>query len=1129
MAASDTDTNPPPPASPASTPTPTPTTAPIPEPSGLPFLGNIGTIDQEFPLGSMVSLANTHGEIYRLRFPGRSVVIVSTHALVHETCDESRFKKSVNSALVHVRDGVHDGLFTARMGEVNWEIAHRVLMPAFGPLSIRGMYDEMHDIASQLALKWARYGPESEIMVTDDFTRLTLDTLALCSMGYRFNSYYSTEMHPFIEAMGDFLTEAGEKSRRAPLPGVFYRGRDAKFESDIAVLRDTAEGVLRARKEGGVGGGSERNDLLAAMLRGRDSQTGRKMTDESIMDNLITFLIAGHETTSGLLSFVFFQLLRYPETYRKAQAEVDEVVGTGVIEVGHLAKLPYINAVLRETLRLNATIPLFTVEAFEDTLLAGKYPVQAGETIVNLLAKSHLDPEIYGDDAGEFKPERMSDAVFNERQKKYPNAWKPFGNGMRACIGRPFAWQEALLVMAMLLQNFEFEFADPDYELKFKQTLTIKPKDMFMKARLRHGLTPTTLERRLAGLASESIEESKSVADAKDESAGGVPLTILYGSNSGTCETLARRIAADASGKGFRVIQFDGLDSGRDKLPTDHPVVIVTSSYEGQPPDNAKQFVSWLEELEKKGGDAPLKGVPYAVFGCGNKEWAQTFHRIPKLVDSLMEKLGGTRLTDLGLADVSTDELFSTFEAYADDTLWPRLVSQYVGDNAESQKSSIQKPAAVEVTVSNSRTQALRQDVAQAMVVESRLLTAESVTENRKKHLEIQLPEGVTYTAGDYLAVLPINPPETVRRAMRQFKLAWDAQITIAASGPTTALPTDGPVAANDIFSTYVELSQPATRKDLRTMADATTDAATQTTLKSLANDKYSTEILNKGISVLDILEQYPTINLPLGSFLLMLPSMRMRQYSISSSPLTNPSTATITISILDAPSRSRTSGPRHLGVATSYLDSLSPGDHLQVTVRQNSASGFRLPTDPENTPIILIAAGSGIAPFRGFLQERAELVKQAQEQGKEMKLAPALLFFGVRAPGVDDLYREQLEEWQGSGIVDVRWAFSRAPDAEGSASAAAKHVDERIWADREDFVALWRGGAKVYVCGSGGVAESVRGVLVRIVRGEIERKRNDGEDEDGEGKEKKESDEERAEKWVDEQRNVRYVMDVFD
>ncbi|KAL4951002.1 cytochrome P450 [Aspergillus filifer] len=1078
----------------------------IPEPKGLPLLGNIGAIDQEFPLGSMVGLADELGEIYRLRFPGRSVVIVSTHALVDETCDEKHFKKSVNSALLHVREGVHDGLFTAKMGEVNWEIAHRVLMPAFGPLSIRGMFDEMHDIASQLALKWARYGPDEPIMVTDDFTRLTLDTLALCSMGYRFNSYYSPVMHPFIEAMGDFLTEAGEKSRRLPLPAAFYRGRDQKFEADIAVLRNTAQQVLEARKAGK----SDRNDLLDAMLRGIDSKTGLKMTDESIMDNLITFLIAGHETTSGLLSFVFYQLLTHPETYRKAQQEVDEVVGQGVIEVAHLSRLPYINSILRETLRLNATIPLFTVEAFEDTVLAGKYPVKAGETIVNLLAKSHLDPEIYGDDAREFKPERMADEVFNARQKEHPNSWKPFGNGMRACIGRPFAWQEALLVMAMLLQNFEFSL-DPNYKLEFKQTLTIKPKDLYMKARLRHGLTPTTLERRLAGLATAATGQSDALSTTDGQSATGVPLTILYGSNSGTCETLARRLAADASGKGFQVVQFDGLDSGRAALPKNQPVVIVTSSYEGQPPDNAKQFVSWLESLGQN--ETPLKDISFALFGCGNKEWASTFHRIPKLVDGLLEKLGGQRITELGLADASSDEMFSTFETWADNALWPQLVAQYGGEAQRKSSASSSTSAGIDVTVSNSRTQALRQDVGEAMVVETKLLTSEAETERRKKHLEIRLPDGMTYTAGDYLAILPINPQETVRRAMRHFKLAWDAQIKIAASGPTTALPTDGPVAANDILSTYVELSQPATRKDLRTMADLSKDSNTKAALQKLAGETYTGQVLNKSVSALDILEQYPGIDLPLGSFLLMLPSMRMRQYSISSSPLLNPNHATISISVLDTPSRSRADGPRHLGVATSYLDSLQKGDILQVTVRK-SAAGFSMPEDIENTPMICVAAGTGIAPFRGFLQERAALKDKGQ------KIAPAMLFFGCREPGRDDLYREQLDTWMDQGIVDVRWSFSRAAEQ----SEGCAHVNDRLWHDRRAVVQMWKDGAKVFVCGSRGVADSVKGAILDIFRDEMARREREGEEIDGGG-----LGVDSAEKWMEAQRNVRYVMDVFD
>ncbi|KAF5013400.1 hypothetical protein FDECE_588 [Fusarium decemcellulare] len=1062
-------------------------TVEIPTPSGLPLLGNITSIDPEFPLGSMVSLAEQHGEIYRLKFPGRTVVIVSTQALVNETCNEKRFKKCVNSALTQIREGVHDGLFTARLGEENWGIAHRVLMPAFGPLSIQRMFDEMHDIASQLALKWARYGPDSPIMVTDDFTRLTLDTLALCSMGYRFNSYYSPVLHPFIEAMGDFLTEAGEKPRRLPLPGIVYRERDRKYQADIETMRNTAKEVLDARKAGG----STRKDLLTAMLEGVDTKTGKKMTDESIMDNLITFLIAGHETTSGLLSFAFYQLLTHPDAYQLAQKEVDQVVGKGPIKVEHLSKLPYLNGVLRETLRLNATIPLFTVEAFEDTLLGGKYPIKAGETVLNLLAKSQLDPTVFGDDANEFKPERMFDENFTRLNKEFPDSWKPFGNGMRACIGRPFAWQEALLVMVMLLQNFNFVL-DPSYQLGYKQTLTIKPKDMYMRAILRDNLTPTTLERRLAGLSVSETEGVNGTNGKSTDDQSGVPMTILYGSNSGTCESLAQRVASDAAEHGFHVTKIDCLDTANGNLPTDQPVVIVTTSYEGQPPDNAGHFVAWLEKSDQE--TKSLKDVSYAVFGCGHKDWVQTFHRIPKLVDGTLEKLGATRLVDLGLTDVSENMVFSDFETWEDNILWPALEAQY---KPEIKKSSADR--GLSVKSSNFRPLTLRQDVREATVVETKTLTSNTDAKSKKKHIEIQLPEDTQYTAGDYLAVLPVNSQEVVRRALRRFKLPLDAHLEISSSTPTV-LPTDTSVSALDVLSSYVELSQPATKRNLLTIAEAASDAETKAALTSLSEETYIEEISSKRVSVLEILERYPSVELPIGDFLQMLPSIRIRQYSISSSPLWNQSHATITFSVLKGPALSGQG--TYNGVATSYLDSLAEGDTLQVAIRSSPAA-FSLPSNPERTPIICIAAGSGLAPFRGFVQQRAMMY----ESGR--KLAPALLFFGCRSPDRDDLYRDEFDNWQKLGAVDVRRAYSRHGDG-------CRYVQDRIWQDKEDFIELWERGATVYVCGSRAMADSVREVMIRV-KTEIEKKSGGemGFDE--------------AKKWFDEQRNVRYVMDVFD
>lgn len=215
-------------------------------------------------------------------------------------------------------------------------------MPAFGPVSIRGMFDEMHDIAAQLALKWARHGPSQAILAADDFTRLAFDTIALCSMDFRFNSFYRDTAHPFISSMGDVLTESGKRFQRPSVAKVFYRAMTKKYFQDIEKMREVADEVVQARR---ANPDSKRKDLLAAMMNGVDPKTGKKMSDVSITDNLITFLVAGHETTSGTLSFLFYSLLKNPDCYQKAQREVDDIMGREPITVEKIFKLKYIPAV----------------------------------------------------------------------------------------------------------------------------------------------------------------------------------------------------------------------------------------------------------------------------------------------------------------------------------------------------------------------------------------------------------------------------------------------------------------------------------------------------------------------------------------------------------------------------------------------------------------------------------------------------------------------------------------------------------------------------------------------------------------------------------------------------------------
>ena len=132
----------------------------------------------------------------------------------------------------------------------------------------------MHDIASQLLMKWARHGPDHKIHVTDDFTRLTLDTIALCAMDYRFNSYYHENMHPFVDAMADFLKVSGDRARRDAISQMFYRAETQKYWEDIELLRKTSMDVIKTRRANPT----DKKDLLNGMLNGVDPKTGEKMT-----------------------------------------------------------------------------------------------------------------------------------------------------------------------------------------------------------------------------------------------------------------------------------------------------------------------------------------------------------------------------------------------------------------------------------------------------------------------------------------------------------------------------------------------------------------------------------------------------------------------------------------------------------------------------------------------------------------------------------------------------------------------------------------------------------------------------------------------------------------------------------
>lgn len=499
------------------------------------------------------------------------------------------------------------------------------------------------------------------------------------------------------------------------------------------------------------------------------------------------------------------------------------------------------------------------------------------------------------------------------------------------------------------------------------------------------------------------------------------------------------------------------------------------------------------------------------------------------MIDQMMDGNGGSRICDAGFADAASGDMFTSFDTWGESKLWPAISTRFGGSKtADSAKAKA--PLMVEAS-SGTRPSTLGFQLQEATVVSNDILTKPDVP--AKRTIKFRLPSEVTYQCGDYLAVLPVNPTEVVRRAIRRFGLPWDAILRIQKGsqmgGSPVSIPLDTPISVFDLFSTYVELSQPASKRDVDTFAEAaSTDEHTQSELRSIAASptRFSESIVARRVSPLDLLVHYPAIDISIGAFLTLLPPMRTRQYSISSSPLPNPSECSITFSVLNSRSEGADSqqlddlGGKepYLGVASTYLETLQHEDRAHVNVRP-SHTGFKPPNDLE-TPMIMACAGSGLAPFRGFVMDRYEQICG----GHSSKIAKVVLYIGCRTQGKDDIHADELEEWQRKGAVDVRWAYSRPADG-----SKGQHVQDRIMEDREELVELFRDGARLYVCGNTGVGNAVREAFRNIYLEQRREKRRVEKEQGTTPVDDQEDEDTAVENFFQQLRaKQRYVTDVF-
>lgn len=468
-----------------------------------------------------------------------------------------------------------------------------------------------------------------------------------------------------------------------------------------------------------------------------------------------------------------------------------------------------------------------------------------------------------------------------------------------------------------------------------------------------------------------------------------------------------------------------------------------------------------------------------------SEEWAHTYQKIPKVVDEALAKSKAVRLTDRAETDVSSDKILDKFDAWQDSELWPALVKKF---NTQSSGDAASAKALGMTVDVQTRSSLLRQETQLGEVTETRLLTAPGA--QRKRHIGIRLPTGIEYRAGDYLAVLPMNPPDLVKRVLSRFALPWDAMITIDESN-ATSLPKNTPISAHDILASMVELEQPVSSRIATAVVKSIPDEKEAKALQE------SMKKAGVAPSLLVILEEHLQAQFSFAQFLAAMPPMRMRQYSISSTPLQDPSLVTLTYSVIDAPNKSGGKA-NFVGICTTYMERLKVGDRLHVSLK-GSRAGFHLPAD-DSTAIIMACAGTGLAPFRAFVAERAVKKINGNDVG------PAMLFYGLNSPDEDDMYREEFEKWEAAGVVSVHRAYTHKSQESGG----AKYVQERIWNDREEVTALFRKQAQIYLCGAGVVGSGVEKTMARI------RSEMSGDDEEAAGK------------WVQGLKGDRYWSDVF-
>ncbi|NLR44247.1 assimilatory sulfite reductase (NADPH) flavoprotein subunit [Priestia megaterium] len=540
----------------------------------------------------------------------------------------------------------------------------------------------------------------------------------------------------------------------------------------------------------------------------------------------------------------------------------------------------------------------------------------------------------------------------------------------------------------------------------------------------------------------EGTPDVSTAAPAQAEQTISKDVTILYGSQTGNAQGLAENTGKTLEAKGFNVTVSSMNDFKPNNLKKLENLLIVVSTHgEGEPPDNALSFHEFLH-----GRRAPkLENFRFSVLSLGDSSY-EFFCQTGKEFDVRLAELGGERLYPRVDCDLDFEEPANK---------WLKGVIDGLSE-AKGHSASAAVPAEAPAGTSPySRTNPFKAEVLENLNLNGRGSNKET------RHLELSLEgSGLTYEPGDSLGIYPENDPELVDLLLNEFK--WDASESVTVNKEGETRPLREALLSN--FEITV-LTKPLLKQ--------ATELTGNDKLKALVENREELKAYTQGRDVIDLVRDFGPWNVSAQEFVAILRKMPARLYSIASSLSANPDEVHLTIGAV----RYEAHGRERKGVCSVLCsERLQPGDTIPVYLQSNK--NFKLPQKQE-TPIIMVGPGTGVAPFRSFMQER-------EETGAKGK---SWMFFGDQHFVTDFLYQTEWQKWLKDGVLtkmDV--AFSR--DTEEKV-----YVQNRMLEHSKELFQWLEEGASFYVCGDKtNMARDVHNTLVEIVETEGKMSREEAE-----------------------------------